>query len=264
MFTPRDIRDMGFDVVSRGYKVEDVDGLLARLADQMEGLMAEKSDSEQKLVLLAERLEQYRQEEDALKSALISAERMKENILAEATQQQEILVRDAQQKAERIVNDAESKIEREEVTLGALKQQVASFKSEVLNIYKSHLEILSDLPDDPGDMDFDAMSMDVAPKRSEEPAPAPVQMPETQEPQFAAEPAVTAPVLDSYDGFAPRMDDFPAAAAETETSADSSGAQESVFASFATEEAPAPAVPGEDASRFGNLDFGENFSFGRD
>ena len=274
MFTPRDIRDMGFDTTSRGYKIEDVDGFLARVADQMEGIMAEKADAEQKLVLLAERVEQYRQEEDALRSALISAERMKENILAEATQQQEILVRDAQQKAERIVNEAESKIEREEVTLSALKQQVASFKSEVLNIYKSHLEILSDLPDEPGDMNFENMSVDdVVPPRAAEPAPAPmpVPMPEpVPQPQAVEEPASPAPAAaDSYDGFAPRMEDFSiavaSAAEETLASTETPNSQDSVFASFAAEEAPAaPSTQGEDASRFGNLDFGESFSFGRD
>ena len=58
MFTPRDIRDMGFDTASRGYNIKDVDDFLARVADQMEGIMAEKADAERKLALLTERVEQ--------------------------------------------------------------------------------------------------------------------------------------------------------------------------------------------------------------
>jgi hypothetical protein len=44
-------------------------------------------------------------------------------------------------------------------------------------------------------------------------------------------------------------------------------ANESVFASFASNPAEAsfqPAAPANEDSRFGKLDFGENFSFGRD
>ena len=264
MFTPRDIRDTEFERVSRGYKVEDVDGFLARLADQIEQLMAEKSDAEQKLVLLAERVEQYRLEEDALRSALISAERMKENILAEATQQQEILVRDAQQKADKIVGEAEGKIEREEITLSALKQQVASFKSEILNIYKSHLEILSDLPDQPEEMNMDDMASVTSTKSFEETVSAAISEAEPVVPVMPAmnEPAAPA-APDSYDGFAPRMEDAPAPA-PAEIPAESPAAQDSVFASFAAEAPTGSAATGEDASRFGKLDFGENFSFGRD
>lgn len=305
MFTPREIRDTEFERVSRGYKVEDVDGFLARLADQIDRLMAEKSESDQKLILLAEKVEQYRQEEDALRSALISAERMKESILAEATQQQEILLRDAQQKAERIVNEAEGKIDREEVTLKALKQQVAAFKSEVLNIYKSHLEILSDLPDEPSEANYGESAIADIPIRAVEtqrqavevviPEPTAVPMPQ---PHIAPAPPAVPPqvfvselepainsysesataAVNSYDGFAPRAEEQPTpmampmyAAPEPVTQMQApepaSAATESVFASFAAApEASKPTVEiaAEEESRFGKLDFGENFSFGRD
>lgn len=291
MFTPREIRDTEFERVSRGYKVEDVDGFLSRLAEQIEQLANEKNESNKKLQLLAEKVEQYRKDEDALRNALINAEKMKDTIIAEATQQQEIVLRDAQQKAEKIIADAEGKIDKEEVMLKALKQQVAAFKSEILNIYKAHLEILSDLPDeylDTADFDDQAVNNIFAQADSqqnaafampEQPAYA---MPDQQNyeqpslsyamPEQAAMPdPFAAPVMPSmqqqmpasndaatfdpsvpmnnnvYDGFAPRVEDQPAV-------------DQSVFASFAGGETKA----GGDEGKFGNLDFGENFSFGRD
>lgn len=314
MFTPREIRDTEFERVSRGYKVEDVDGFLARLADQMEQLAAEKNDLNQKLQLLAEKVEQYRKDEDALRSALINAEKMKDTIIAEATQQQEIVLRDAQQKAEKIVADAEGKIDKEEVMLKALKQQVAAFKSEILNIYKAHLEILSDLPDEYMDTgEFEDQSVNdifahadnqAMPEQSAYAMPvnpayaAPEQhnyehpayaMPEQQQPVYeqpayaAIEPMAApepfampaAPMMQQqmpvspvsndptttfdpivpmnnnvYDGFAPRAENQ-----QIQPAAD-----QSVFASFTGGEAKADGEGG----KYGNLDFGENFSFGRD
>lgn len=287
MFTPREIRDIDFESASRGYRPDDVNGFLDRIADQMEALLSEKDELQAKMMMLAERVEQYRSEEDALKAALISAERMKDNILAEAQQQKEIVVRDAQQKADRILSEAQQSITREEVTLKALKQQVAAFKSEVLNIYKTHLEVLSDLPDEPADPDFDEAAVSelfteqpvqqYAEPQQEAPAAAAEQPvffePQpASEPQFAtAEPAAPvyeaqpatqqpayAPVADgtqTYEGFAPR------AAEENRLESQPAASNEPVFASFGTEE---PAPQRTEESRFEKLDFGENFSFGRD
>ena len=311
MFTPKEIRDTEFERVSKGYKVEDVDGFLARLADQIEHLMIDKNESDQKLMMLAEKVEQYRRDEDALRSALISAERMKESILAEATQQKDIMLRDAQQKAEKIVYEAESKIDREEVTLNALKQQVAAFKSEVLSIYKSHLEILSDLPDNPDEMNFGNSGV-AAPGANAAAAPGFNQVFEPFQEMQAAPPAqaegmnpapyapaqhntgqvdVNAPAADysgqfdqitgqvpygdvqppglepdaRYETFSPTAygnAEAPYAGGQP-AAVEQPQMEESVFASFsATDEQV--SVPAAEDSRFGRLDFGENFSFGRD
>lgn len=271
MFTPREIRDTEFERVSRGYKVEDVDGFLSHLADQIEQLMAQKAESDRQLAAASERLEQYRQEEGALRNAMISAERLKENILAEATQQQEILLRDAQQKADRIVGDVESKIEREEATLAALKQQVAAFKSEVLNIYKSHLELLSDLPNERSDTDYEHLVMEqpapaVAPRAYSAPVapiePIAQEIPAPIEPAVQAAPAGQTEQLfyenaPAYEGFAPKV------AEPAPPAFNVPPVENSVFASFAVDNAAQPAASAEE-SRFGKLDFGENFSFGRD
>lgn len=267
MYTPREIRDFGFERVSRGYSPEDVDVFLGRLADQLEQLTAEKGAADQKLMILAEKVEQYRKEEDALRSALISAEMMKESILAEATQQKEIMLNDAQQKAERIVADAEGKIDKEETTLKSLKQQVAAFKAEILNIYKAHLEILSDLPDEYMETEYDQPQQPSAADvfaQTEAQVQQGYAMP--AEPQMSDPFAQVAPVQPQisqgyeqqmqqtndhgYDGFAPRMDQ-----------AQQPSQEESVFAAFAGEDTTTSANAD---SRFGKLDFGENFSFGRD
>ncbi len=239
MFTPREIRETDFEKVARGYNIEDVDGFLAHLADQTEQLIAAKDEADKKMQILADRIEQYRSEEDALKNAMISAEKLKESLLAEAQQQKDIVVRDAQQKADRLVEDAEKRIEREEVTLKALKQQVATFKSEILNIYKAHLEIISDLPDEPMEADYDEAAVSELFKDTAKT--------ETAEP---AAPAEAAPATENYDGFAPRS--VEPAAAETEEAAPAA-----TFGEETTEK-------DVESNRFGKLEFGENFSFGRE
>ena len=147
MFTPREIRDTVFDKGARGYNTEDVDAFLAQLADQIETLQTEKADAESKMMMLAERLEGYRKDEDTLRSALITSERLKEAVMTEARQKAEILINDAQMKADQLTNAANQELEREEKAFEQMQEKVSSFKKEVLEMYREHLELLNKIPE---------------------------------------------------------------------------------------------------------------------
>lgn len=282
MRSPKDIRDTEFEKASRGYNIQDVDAFLAILADELDELLAEKAEMQTKMMMLAEKVDEYRKDEDILRSALVSAERMKDSLLQEAQQQKDIVLRDAQQKADKMVEEAERSIEREEVTLKALRQQVSSFKSEILSIYKSHLEVLSDLPETPVEDDYDdeavaklftegetpeavaqtpiAPAAAVAPVASPMEVPAEAAIPAGSAVPFGA-PAVPNPgeAAAQYDGFAPRDWGEPVAKPAYQP------VSEPEFATFGTAAGEQNnAQPEKTESRFEKLDFGEDFTFGRD
>ena len=102
MISPQEIRTVTFDKVMRGYRPEDVDALLQQLAQQMEQLQAEKESAEKKLYVLAQKVEEYRKDEDNLKTALLNAQRMGENVIKEAKQKAESILREAGIKSEDI------------------------------------------------------------------------------------------------------------------------------------------------------------------
>ena len=66
MFTSDEIRQITFEKVMRGYRPEDVESFMERIADEFETLEKEKSDLEEKLYLLAEKVEQYKTEEESI------------------------------------------------------------------------------------------------------------------------------------------------------------------------------------------------------
>jgi cell division initiation protein len=98
-------------------------------------------------MVLAEKVEEYRSQENILHNAFINAEKMKESVLAEARQTSEILLRDAQTKADRILDSATGRVDTERANYEALQQEVAKFKNTILDVYKSHLGIIASLPD---------------------------------------------------------------------------------------------------------------------
>ena len=179
MMTPQEIRTVTFDKVMRGYRTEDVDALLQQIAQQMEQLQAEKESTEKKLYVLAQKVEEYRKDEDNLKTALLNAQRMGENVIKEAKQKAESILREAGIKAEDITCAALEQVSEEQLELERVKAEVAQFKNSVLSLYKQHIESLSTLP---GDEPAEPEEEEPAPAEEEQPAPQAQEEPAEPEP----------------------------------------------------------------------------------
>lgn len=148
MLSSNEIRSIEFEKCLRGYRPEQVQETLDKVAAQLEQMQKEKDEMEKKLYILAGKVEEYRNDEDMLKTAMINAQRMGESVIKEARQKAENIIREADLKASLINEKAKEKLNSEEELFVSLQEKVAEFKAEVLSIYKNHIESLSDLPVD--------------------------------------------------------------------------------------------------------------------
>lgn len=148
MISPQEIRSVTFDKVMRGYRPEDVDAFLQQVAQDMEQLAADNADKEKKLYILAEKIEEYRRDEDNLKTALLNAQRMGESVIREAKQKAESILREAGIRADTLTRVAQEQCEEEQQELERVKAEVAHFKNTLLAMYKQHIELISGLPGD--------------------------------------------------------------------------------------------------------------------
>lgn len=148
MFTHNEIRQTTFEKVVRGYRPEDVESFLEQIADEYEAMEKEKQDLEEKLFLLAEKVEQYKTEEESIKTTLINAQRLGESIVADARQKSDLILREATIKKNDILAAAHAEIDGNEETLKRLKREVSEFKINILSLYKQHIESLSMLPEE--------------------------------------------------------------------------------------------------------------------
>ncbi len=101
-----------------GYKPDDVDEYLKEVSDEFAQLQKEKGELERKLEVLADKIREYRDDEDALRDALLVAQKQGNAIVAESKASAEKLTKetnetvtkqlaDAKTKSERLVNDAD-------------------------------------------------------------------------------------------------------------------------------------------------------------
>lgn len=141
-----EIRNVAFDRTMRGYRPEEVDEFLARVAAELDKVQEEKEDAEQKMFILAEKVDQYRDDEETLKTALLNAQRMGESVIHEARQKAETIIYDANSKASQLKNEAEASVAASQAELERLKKEVAQFKNTVLELYRQHIASLTNVP----------------------------------------------------------------------------------------------------------------------
>ncbi|MBE6886992.1 MAG: DivIVA domain-containing protein [Ruminococcaceae bacterium] len=149
MFNANEIRQITFEKVVRGYRPEDVESFMEKIADEFDTLLAEKQEIEGQLYILAERIEQYKSEEESIKATLISAQKLGESIIAESRQKAEAILKDANIRKNDILASAHEEFAMYEENLARIKKETSDFKINVLSMYKDHIESLSRVPEIP-------------------------------------------------------------------------------------------------------------------
>ena len=103
MLSVADIQNVEFTKVLGGYKHGEVDEFIDACAATVKALIEERDTLNKKLAILADKLLEYRNEEDSIRSALLSAQRLGDSTLREANQKAELILQDAKIKAEKIL-----------------------------------------------------------------------------------------------------------------------------------------------------------------
>ena len=188
MISSEDVRRVTFDKAFQGYRREDVDAYLKEVAQAMDDLAAQNDDLQKKLVVLAQRIDQYRAEEDTLRTTMINAQRLGENVIREAKQKAAEIIRTANIKAEDREQRSRDDVELAKQEIITLKSEADSFKRSLIEMYRKHINLINKLPDyTPQPEDPPVRPMQPA----AEPAPAPVQAAPVEQP--AVEPTYTPP-----------------------------------------------------------------------
>ena len=222
MLTVKEINEVSFGKAGfSGYRPDDVDRFIDEVADSFTQLEAERDDAvarlkeltaknaelssknaelQEKVSVLAREVETYRKDEDGIKDALLSAQRLAKSSVQEAKDKAEIMLQDAQESARQMLEKAKtdaaaasleyaSQTEAKRDELEEMKRQVSAFRSSLLEMYKKHLEQINHIPNFRVKEAEEAKQPEAPkeePKADPDPAPQPA-------PVAATAPAPTAP-----------------------------------------------------------------------
>lgn len=183
----KDIVSKEFDTVKRGgYDAAEVDTFLKDVSIEYKKLQNENEELEKKLEVLAEKIREYRKDEDALRDALLIAKKQGIAVVNEAKEDAEKIRKDAQEKAEKTIKDADAlaakkkelgeknlaeanakakqtvddanakaaeihtimmqQIEREQIVLQRTRKEVQDYTNKILAAYSAHIENIKAMP----------------------------------------------------------------------------------------------------------------------
>lgn len=149
MLTIDEIREISFRRAGKnGYNAADVDEFIDDVTATVEQLMAEKNDCQRKMEVLAGRIEQYREDEETVRNALITSQKLNDATLKEAQNKADYIIRSAEKKRRTILTEAEMATEREKDKFEAVHAEVAALRREILELYKKHIALVQELPTD--------------------------------------------------------------------------------------------------------------------
>ncbi len=147
MLSIEEIKDVKFHKAGKNaYNVDDVEAFIEDVIATVEQLQAEKNELIRKLGILAKKIEQYRDDEETVRNALITSQKLSDNTLKEANNKASYIIKSAEKKSRSILTEAEMATEREKDKFEALHAETAKLRKELIALYKKHLSIVEELP----------------------------------------------------------------------------------------------------------------------
>ena len=150
MLTPQEVSEKVFPKSSgfgNGYAMAQVDEFLDTLTEDYTALYKENVTLKAKLKILAEKVEEYRATEDAMRSTLLTAQKMAAKLVQEAQTEKENLLKEAkEQHAAQLAQLEQDKQDAEE-KLAMAKQSLAEFVRHGSELCAQQQEFLNSLPE---------------------------------------------------------------------------------------------------------------------
>jgi len=146
MLTPQEITDKVFvKAVFGGYDMTGVDDFLESISADYAALYKENAILKGKLKVLVEKVEEYRSTEDAMRMALLTAQRMGEEITVEANKLKEETLRSADEEIKAKIAETAARVADEEWRLSVAAKETAKFIQLSQAIMQKHSEFLTKL-----------------------------------------------------------------------------------------------------------------------
>ena len=146
MLTPQEVSERAFQKASfGGYNMSQVDEFLDILTGDYSALYSENAVLKSKMKVLVDKVEEYRSTEEAMRKALMTAQRMADDLVREAEQKKAELLKDAEAQAEARKANISKELEAEEFRLQQAQQATAAFVEKVRALHAQQADYLDHL-----------------------------------------------------------------------------------------------------------------------
>ena len=182
MLTPADLRSHRFVSTVRGsYRADEVDAYFAEVVESYEQVFRDNADLKNKIGILAERVEAYKEDEEIIKATLVTAQRAADTLTKEAEEKSSAMLEsasttletaraEAQAEADKILEQAQAKalavkFESEEKAQTLLSDAASEARQTVETARREAAQELERIQDE---IDRESLALEVIKKEAAE------------------------------------------------------------------------------------------------
>ena len=146
MLTPQEVSEHAFAKASfGGYNMAMVDEFLDVLTVDYTTLYKENATLKAKMKVLVDKVEEYRSTEEAMRKALLTAQKMADDMVAQAEAKKAEMLQNAEAEAKARMAELAQGVRDEQLRLTAAQNATAAYVAKLRELYQHEMDYLSGL-----------------------------------------------------------------------------------------------------------------------
>lgn len=144
-YTPNDLDNIKFKKNLRGYNEDQVNDVLDSVIQDYELYIKENIELKDRISVLNEGIQHYKNIEESLQNTLIVAQQTGEEIKKNAYDKADNIIKEAELRAQKTINDANQEVIKIRFEYEEMKKRLHLFKTKSETLLLSQLELLKQL-----------------------------------------------------------------------------------------------------------------------
>ncbi len=145
MLAPHELKNKQFQKTFKGYNPQEVDEYLEFVLEKYTEAYRENNELERKLRIVVTNLDEIKDEEESIRSTLISAQKMAEKIIADANDRADIITGAIKDRCDGVIAEFRQQLQAEKEKAWIMRTRIIDFKKQVYELYGQHIEELKNL-----------------------------------------------------------------------------------------------------------------------
>ena len=145
MLAPHELKNKQFQKSFKGYNPQEVDEYLEFVLEKYTEAYRENNELERKLRIVVTNLDEIKDEEESIRSTLISAQKMAEKIIADANDRADIITGAIKDRCDGVIAEFRQQLQAEKEKAWIMRTRIIDFKKQLYELYGAHIADLKDL-----------------------------------------------------------------------------------------------------------------------
>ena len=140
MLAPHELKNKTFSKSIKGYNPAEVDEYIEFLIGKYTEVYRENNELERKLHVVVTNLDEIKDEEESIRSTLLSAQKMADKIVKDATDRADVITGAVKERCDAVIEEFKEQLKAEKEEMWELRTRIVDFKKELFDLYRGHIE----------------------------------------------------------------------------------------------------------------------------